>query len=393
MEKIDVAVIKLKTDIFDTVNQYVKLKKIGNKYIGLCPFHDEKTPSFYITPSKGIFKCFGCGKGGDVIKFIQEIKGLSFIEAVKTLTNERTIDEKWRLSDEYKKILPPPSVKKVEFIDPTIVRQTMQRYEDNHFAQFLLQILHNDKQVWADLIQRFSIGTVKGNKTVFWQRDVNGDYRGGQIMLYNLATGKREKYWSNGNKRRPEWTHEKPYLNIPNFQLAQCFCGEYQLKTQFKPVAVVESAKTAAIMTVIEPRYTWLASCGADGLTNEKCTVLIGKRIVLYPDLGKFDEWSKRAKELKEALSLDIVVCDILENHISALPNEVKAQHIKEGLDIADYTIKEDLYGQILQKRRTPLSKEQTVLNAMIDKQPLVANLIRTFNLVSTTTLQPYSLP
>lgn len=77
--------IKDKTDILDLVSEYVKLEKRGRNYIGLCPFHDEKTPSFTVSEDKQICHCFGCKKGGNVFQFTQEIKDLSFVEAVKEL--------------------------------------------------------------------------------------------------------------------------------------------------------------------------------------------------------------------------------------------------------------------------------------------------------------------
>ncbi|HEN4251156.1 TPA: DNA primase [Staphylococcus aureus] len=77
--------IKDKTDILDLVSEYVKLEKRGRNYIGLCPFHDEKTPSFTVSEDKQICHCFGCKKGGNVFQFTQEIKDISFVETVKEL--------------------------------------------------------------------------------------------------------------------------------------------------------------------------------------------------------------------------------------------------------------------------------------------------------------------
>ncbi|PTI45546.1 DNA primase, partial [Staphylococcus succinus] len=77
--------IKDKTDILDLVSEYVKLEKRGRNYIGLCPFHDEKTPSFTVSEDKQICHCFGCKKGGNVFQFTQEIKDIPFTEAVKEL--------------------------------------------------------------------------------------------------------------------------------------------------------------------------------------------------------------------------------------------------------------------------------------------------------------------
>ena len=74
-------------DIADVVSQYVQLTKKGGNLFGLCPFHNEKTPSFSVSPDKQIYHCFGCGKGGGVVNFIMEIENLSFPEAVKFLAD------------------------------------------------------------------------------------------------------------------------------------------------------------------------------------------------------------------------------------------------------------------------------------------------------------------
>jgi DNA primase len=73
------------SDIVDVVGDYVRLKKRGNNFVGLCPFHSEKTPSFNVNPGMGIYKCFGCGEGGDVFSFVSRLEGLSFPESVRLL--------------------------------------------------------------------------------------------------------------------------------------------------------------------------------------------------------------------------------------------------------------------------------------------------------------------
>ena len=77
--------IKERSDIVRVLGEYVSLRKSGQNYKGLCPFHSEKTPSFMVSPSKGIYHCFGCGVGGNVFNFIMKFKGLNFPEAVKFL--------------------------------------------------------------------------------------------------------------------------------------------------------------------------------------------------------------------------------------------------------------------------------------------------------------------
>ncbi|ADQ07667.1 DNA primase [Caldicellulosiruptor hydrothermalis 108] len=81
-----------KVDIVDVVSMYVPLKKVGVNFRALCPFHQERTPSFYVSPAKQIFHCFGCGVGGNAIHFVMRIENLTFTEALKVLAEKAKID-------------------------------------------------------------------------------------------------------------------------------------------------------------------------------------------------------------------------------------------------------------------------------------------------------------
>ena len=83
--------IKSQNDIVDVISERVRLKKAGRNFTGLCPFHNEKTPSFSVSQEKQIYKCFGCGEAGNVISFVMKDKNLPFIEAVKYLANRANI--------------------------------------------------------------------------------------------------------------------------------------------------------------------------------------------------------------------------------------------------------------------------------------------------------------
>lgn len=80
-----------RTDIVQVIAQHVQLKKSGVRYVGCCPFHQEKTPSFYVFPHTGTFKCFGCGEGGDAIHFIEKAENKTFVEAVRTLAQKANV--------------------------------------------------------------------------------------------------------------------------------------------------------------------------------------------------------------------------------------------------------------------------------------------------------------
>ncbi|OLO38902.1 DNA primase [Alkalihalophilus pseudofirmus] len=84
--------VRKSADIVEVINEYVQLKKQGRNYIGLCPFHGEKTPSFSVSPDKQLYHCFGCGAGGNVFSFLMELEGLSFVEAVVRLGERSNIE-------------------------------------------------------------------------------------------------------------------------------------------------------------------------------------------------------------------------------------------------------------------------------------------------------------
>ncbi|HDT8196440.1 TPA: DNA primase [Enterococcus faecalis] len=92
-----IEVVRHRTNIVDIIGQYVQLKKSGKNYMGLCPFHEERSPSFSVAEDKQIFHCFGCGKGGTVFNFLQEIEGISFPESVKRVADleHLSVDFDW----------------------------------------------------------------------------------------------------------------------------------------------------------------------------------------------------------------------------------------------------------------------------------------------------------
>lgn len=83
--------VRQSNDIVDVISQYVRLKRSGRNYFGLCPFHNEKSPSFSVSPEKQIFHCFGCGVGGNVYTFLTKIEGINFIEAIQLLAERANI--------------------------------------------------------------------------------------------------------------------------------------------------------------------------------------------------------------------------------------------------------------------------------------------------------------
>ena len=103
--------------ITDVVSEFVSLKRRGVNLLGLCPFHNEKTPSFTVSPAKGIFKCFGCGKGGNAVNFIMEHEHLSYPEALRWLA------KKYHIEIEEKEVTPEELAKQNERESILVVTQ------------------------------------------------------------------------------------------------------------------------------------------------------------------------------------------------------------------------------------------------------------------------------
>lgn len=150
--------IQERADIVEVIGQYVELKKTGNNYRGLCPFHSEKTPSFTVSPDKKIYKCFGCGQGGSVINFVMNIESLSFPEACKILADSygiqiSTSNQAFKVAHDAKKDL----------------------YDINRqVALYFMENLKNDSRALAylakrdideKLIRRFGLGYARDSYT------------------------------------------------------------------------------------------------------------------------------------------------------------------------------------------------------------------------------------
>src|SRR5690606_38877693 len=84
--------VKEHVDILEIAGRYTALKRVGRQFRGLCPFHQEKTPSFYVSPDKGLYKCFGCGEGGDAFTLLMKLEAIDFMEAARKLAAEYGIE-------------------------------------------------------------------------------------------------------------------------------------------------------------------------------------------------------------------------------------------------------------------------------------------------------------
>ena len=149
-----VDIVRETSDILEVISQYVDLKQRGANYFGICPFHDEKTPSFSVAPSKQIYHCFGCNSGGNVFSFIMEYQSTSFPEAVKFVA------DRYNIKIEFEK-------KDFQFEKYTALYElhniAMQLYQDNLFSKEGSSALDylNERGLSEDIIKQFKIGFAK----------------------------------------------------------------------------------------------------------------------------------------------------------------------------------------------------------------------------------------
>jgi hypothetical protein len=181
----------------------------------------------------------------------------------------------------------------------TIHQQSLCCYSNNHL---MLYIFH--KYGWPALervIDTYRIGT-HGNDTIFWQIDVANNIRAGKVMAYDKHTGKRIK----DGVPAVRWVHSIHPLQ--GYELRQCLFGEHLLRTDNRPVAIAESEKTALICSICLPQYLWLATGGIRNLTVEKCQVLRGRRVVLFPDAGAYDVWHAIGQQIPHCTTSQLLM-------------------------------------------------------------------------------------
>lgn len=143
--------------IVDVVSDFVTLRKRGVNYVGLCPFHDDKTPSFYVSPAKGLCKCFSCGKGGNPVHFIMEHEQMSYPEALKFLAKKYGIEIKERELSNEEKIV--QSERESLFIVNQFARDYFQNILHNHVDGRSIGLAYfRNRGFRDDIIEKFQLG-------------------------------------------------------------------------------------------------------------------------------------------------------------------------------------------------------------------------------------------
>ncbi len=214
-----------------------------------------------------------------------------------------------------------PSFHSLELLEKSFLEN-----KENNFIEFL-KTLFTDAEV-TEVVSKYFIGTSKHYKgaTIFWQIDKLEKVHAGKILQYIPKTGKRAK--SPDGKALINWVHSLNKIN--GFNVDQCLFGLHLVQgNNQKTVAIVESEKTAVIMSVFKPDYTWLATGSKHGFKQSMLDPIKQLKIVAFPDKSEYEDWKQRAIELNTK-GFKIHVSDWIEK-----------TDLDSGSDLADVFINE----------------------------------------------------
>ena len=180
--------------IEEVVSDFVSLKKRGANLIGVCPFHKEKTPSFIVSPAKGIFKCFGCGKAGDSVRFIMEHEHYSYPEALRYLANKYgiIIEEKEQSPEE----LMAQNEREKMFNINTFAQQYFSNTMKNDEEGLAVGMSYFRERGFRDaIIDKFQLGYCLNQRDAFIQYAVKNGYSKDLLLKIGLASGNEERMY------------------------------------------------------------------------------------------------------------------------------------------------------------------------------------------------------
>lgn len=174
------------SDILEVVQDYVTLRKRGVNYLGHCPFHNEKTPSFTVSPSKGIFKCFGCGKGGNAVNFIMEHEHLGYVDALKFLAKKYNIEvvEKEATPEEIEQKNERESLMVVNAYAQRYFSDMLHKHSDGKnigLAYFKERGFHNNT------IEKFQLGYCLEQRDAFTRSAIHDGYKLDNLVKTGLT--------------------------------------------------------------------------------------------------------------------------------------------------------------------------------------------------------------
>ena len=324
----------------------------------VCPFHDDHEPSLHLNATKNIFKCFSCGKGGDVIGLVMQVENLKYLDACQWLMKEfnitntdlpdptdisaisfisagqnssvpsvsSVVDKKEISVNSVVSVCPLPS----DLIPLEVLKKS--RSIGSLFCQSLLSCSYLDYEQLRHAAQQYQLGVSRDGGVVFWQIDELQRIRTGKIMYYQTDCHRIKS-------RNPTWVHTLLKRQLPqDYTLHRCLFGQHLLsgKAPGATVCVVESEKTAVICSEHIPDSLWLACGGLQMFSPEMLAPLVDYKVIIFPDTDltgdTYRRWADIALQASKLYQFryPLRISRLLEDHATL---EQKSRKI----DIADY--------------------------------------------------------
>lgn len=310
--------------------------KLGMKLYGMgdegrracCPYHEDQHPSLHFSTKRGCFKCFVCGAKGDAIKLVQDQENLTFTEACEWIVKECNIivtDDKPSGSSRAvtSSFCPLPS---------DLVTRCLSLNSEFCRAAVSAGYLSQGQIVAA--ANRYRLGASKDGGVIFWEIDAQQQVHTGKIMYYQPDCHRDKQH-------NPTWVHSLMKDKLPtNYELQHCLFGLHLLTSdlghQPSAVCIVESEKTAVILSEIIPDFIWLSCGGLQMFKPELLAPLVNHKVVIFPDTDETGEAYKQwLTILQQAAKLypfkhPLRISNLLELH--ATPDQKQRK-----IDLIDY--------------------------------------------------------
>ena len=302
----------------------------------LCPYHDDKHPSMHLSKKKGIFKCFACGAKGDSLKLVQDQKNLNFLESCEWMIKEFDIvvipdapschlDCNGEISRDPMRPLDYARGDKgtVEMtltpLPSSLVTRSLSL--DSQFCKSVVSAGYLTDPQLRRAAERYRLGCSKEGGVIFWEIDDQQRVHTGKIMYYQPDCHRDKAH-------NPTWVHSLMKDKLPsNYELQHCLFGLHLLTSDIShktsSVAIVESEKTAVILSEKFPDFIWLSCGGLQMFKPELLAPLVNHKVVIFPDTDETGEAYKawltvlQQAQRQYVFKYPLRISRLLENHAS----------------------------------------------------------------------------
>jgi len=389
MDRLTTQKIKQAADarIVEVIGSYVELKKRGSDWIVICPFHSDTRPSLHVSPTKHCFTCFSCGVTGDAIKFVMMIEGCDYVTALTKIANILHIyidatELPYKAQKSPKPIIPmsanrkPTQAQEIGSIPCPFLLKSMK--QTGRLFEYMFQRIGTAdlEEVW----QAYCIGATTDGKEVFWSFTAENIIRYGKVMDYDTNGHRRHESGScfalhpvicKYMKSHGYWAADYNPIFKPIL-----FGGHLIADYPDRPIAIVESEKTALVGACLMPILTWVAVGGKNSLNPEMLAPCKGHSILLFPDVDARDEWETKCQQLRTQ-GFDIAVMDWWQGIDEVGEKSDIADLLLRDLPVFDKFTDEEWEAQEYedtpdQEPNTP----QAILANMMRRNPAVALLV-----------------